>query len=283
MSLRPDFKKELIEILKKSALIIDKSNKYKQTCNEYKALKEDLNTKLLTLNGAVCKDSECYINKQTGEFIPLSNIDINSNDKLIKMFKKLGSLYLQKQNFGWKDELSWSISVILDLAPLKDLEKEIFEHFGKTEGRKIINNAKIEICEFEKENGINIFTKEVENIKKLENLKYLYCENNELEITEENNLIEEIITLKTLNGKEIKFKKFGQLTFNNKIYLDFEIIEKFDYHEFFLYIVEKTSNGLKFIMEEDDDIFDIVSEKFEKYTTETSIKNGKKRARIFKQ
>ena len=41
MTLRPDFKIQLLEILKESALLIDKSRKYREVCNEYKILNSD--------------------------------------------------------------------------------------------------------------------------------------------------------------------------------------------------------------------------------------------------
>ena len=40
MTLRPDFKIQLLEILKESALLIDKSRKYREVCNKYKITKQ---------------------------------------------------------------------------------------------------------------------------------------------------------------------------------------------------------------------------------------------------
>lgn len=274
MALNPNFKEELLNELKKTSLLIDKSNRYKKVCDEYRLLKKSINEKLLSIDNAVCKDAECYINKQTGEFVPLDNLNLNSD--LENMFNTLGKLYLQKQEFGWKDEIDWSVKIILELAPLKDLEKEIFAHFKTKEAKKIFNDAKIEVSKFEKENGICVYTNDIEDLDALNKILVLYSGLNDIYISRDNNLIEEIITLYTIDNEPIKFKKYGQINYGNKIYLDLEIIEKLNEQEFFIYVVEKENNNYKFTMEEDSDVFDEISELFERYTTKTLVNKNKK-------
>lgn len=276
MTLKPDFKNELLEILKKSSLLIDKSRKYQKVNNEYKTLRQSITKKLLDDNNIVCKDLENYIDKKTGDFSPFDNLDTSCDLELKTMFKNLKHLYLQKQEFGWKDDTDWSVNVILGLAPLKNLEKEIFSTFGNKEGRKIMNDAKIEVSKFEKENNINVFGDDIEKLNALDNILVLFSKTNDIKITKDNNLTEEIITLNTIDNESVLFKKLGQITFNNKIYLDLKIIESLNDQEYFFYIVEQTTNGQKFVMEQDDDIYDKLLLKFEKFTTQTLINNKKK-------
>jgi len=278
MALNPNFKQELLEKYKKSVLILAESEKYTEILNKYNDLKKSIDGKLQTINGAFCKYAEKYINEENYEIIPLGGFDINSNLELKRDFEKLIKLYKDLQSFGWKDNLVRCLDVILVVGASSDLEKEIKKEFGENQGQDIINEVKFQVVDFEKLNNVEIYTKDVKKIIALNKLKELYSFSSVITITEKDNVIEEDIILKNLDGEYFNFRKTGQIKYKGVNYFELELLSELEdsrEYNFYIYRIEEISNGQKFIIEEGQDVFYEVSDLLEIFKIQTEIKKNK--------
>lgn len=278
MALSSNFKQELLEKYKKSVLILAKSEKYTAILNEYNDLKKSIDGKLQTINGVYCKDAEKYINEENYEFIPLGGFDLNSNLELKRDFENLIKLNKDLQSFGWKSDIIRCLDVILVIGSSSDLEKEIKKEFGEEQGQDIINEVKFQVVDFEKLNQIEVYTKDVKKIIALNKLKELYSISSVVTITEKDNVIEENITLKNLDGECFEFRKTGQIKYKGVNYFELELLSKLEdsrEYNFYIYRIEEIPNGQKFIIEEGKDIFYEVSDLLEIFKIQTEIKKNK--------
>lgn len=282
MALNYNFKEEYIELLKETGLFIDKVDRYYKANEEYKNLKKEIDKVLEKTIGAYCKDSERYINPITGEILSLGDIDFNKNTQLKNSLKKLANLLNLVKSFQWKNEVDCSVYTILELGKLKDFEKEILNEFGKKEGIKIIEECKMEILDFEKQNGIYVYTKDVERFLPYNNIKVLYAETKNLGINDVDNIKEEKVILSAKSGKLYEFLKTAKFTHQNNNYIVVELIEKIKMRsedEYYIYKVENLDSGYsKLVMQEYDD-FQLLGDIHEKLVVNTHIAKNKKRVR----
>lgn len=279
MALQPNFRQELLDKYKKLVLILEKSRQYREILDEYKVLKENINRKLFTTNSAYCKDCELYIDKSTGKIIQLGEFDLNNNLELKNMFNRLSELYIKQQTFGWKDDMAHCIEVILVSGKVRDIEKQIIAELGKDDGQQIINEIQFEVAKFEKSIGVEIYTHEVNKIIALNKLKNLHSVSSNLTITENNNVIEECITLENANNERFDFRKTGQYKYNDINYFELELLTNLEHareYNFYIYRIEEINNIQNFIMEESDEIFYKVSDLIEIFKTQNEIQKNKK-------
>lgn len=257
MSLSPNFKKEYKDFLKECLIIVDKSRKYDTISSDYNILKNKINEILEDLD-LLCNDCETCLDKKTGELKPNVEIILNSNSRLLEMIKELSKLYKNKLIYeielGWNDELKNHIDTVLAIANYRDMEKAIISEFGKSKGRYIVYEIKKDILKFEDEIGIYFYRYELEKLEALLKVEVLYLTSKELEITLRDNLKEENLILYNEKGENFKFKKNSQIKYQEKIYVELELLEEIKAPKLSYYLLEKTQSGQKFILEEDENI-----------------------------
>lgn len=270
---------DLVESMKESVLAIDKSDRYFSACRNFEILRNDIE-KRLTEKGAIVTNPESYINKQTGEFLALGNMDLEKDRILKHMFSRFIKLYKEKESFGYKDELNSNVEAILRSSRFKDLEQEVYAKYGRVEGKKFVEDALLSLEDFERENGTNVFSEDIKYIKALNKIKTLYTSTTEVIITTSDNVIEDTLRLRNEDNEIFYFKKSGQVNYNGNIFLVLEPIDKSAckyQNEFYFYIVTSYLKGQKFVMHLDEDINDIVFDIYERLTTQTQIEKNRKK------
>lgn len=273
MALNDNYKEEYLEQMKRSVILVDKSDAYK----DYDDLRNALNKKLEITAGVHCYECESYLNKETGEIILFGGIDLDSDKELKEMFNRLSYLYMKKKSCKWNNDVARCIDIVLELGKLKDMEKAIVDEFGKKEGYRIIYELKSQMLEFEKENGFNFFTLDFKKFNALRKLDIM-TPSKLITVTDKNNAEEELVTLIDIDGNEFIFEKCGQIAYENDIYFTFELKSEIEYIEYkvFTYRLESTVNGQVLLMEEDEKICDKVWETWEILTVQEQIAKNKK-------
>lgn len=273
MALNSNYREELIEKLKECAILADKSDKYKVACQNYNNLKKQLNSTLNNIDYAPFKDCESYLEYP-------DKLDVfEFNVKLLNSFQELKKLKLEIESYGWKNEITHSIAVSSAFGKLREMENEIKAEFGKKLAEQIIYEAKCEVLKFGYQMGLNFYEQDINKYEDsniyLNSIKVLHKRLNKVEITENDNLAEEIITLINSNGNYLTFKKLAQVTHKGEVYVDLKYLDKTkdeEDYEFYLYKVESKMDVQVFVLEEDDDITDELYEKIERLEIEAITK-----------
>ena len=268
MALSPNFKEEYYELLKKCTIIVNESHKYSAVCEKYNSLRKEIN-KVLEETNSLCTDAELLIDQNTGELKLDSKILVGSNLKLQEMLDNLSKLFVEKQSFskyGWTDELLDKLQVVAAIGNYEKLEKEIISEYGVEEWKKIICAVKKEVLEYEKEQGIpSFFDKMVESLETLFRLRTLFSIDGVVIKPEDNDkMVDGDLMLANLDGETFHFKKSMQLCYNGTIYLELSLEEDLCIAKLLYYKVIENDNGQKFILEEDENIYNELFDKGEK-------------------
>ena len=273
------YKEHLLNALKESALLIAESEKYNNLCADYKEVKKLLDEKLASINGAYIKNSESYIDSDTGKFIPLGDIESSLDSQTKFMFSRFALLAKQLKDAKWKDESSHSVDVILKLGKFKNLQKELINKYGKYEAENFINTVILEMEDFEKEHKINVYTKEIFYIKEKNKIKCLRPIT-PIEVTIGDNVINSTVELFNDFHQSFLMKKSGQVGYENEIYFVLELVDKSkcrEEGEFYFYKVNSDNNYQQLVMNENEEVNDILYERYERLTTQTLIEENKKK------
>lgn len=273
MSLNINFKQNLLEEYKKSILILKKSSQYDEIFTKIKSIIKNINLKL-DLENIIMKDLNTFIDKTTKTKINNYHLDSIFNNEI----KEIEKLNIELNKFGWKDDLSRCIDVILTCTKYQEIEKEIYNTYDKEESKEIIYQIKKELVQFEKDLNINIFTKDVEKIDYLNSFKILYPKDH-LVITKTNNIEEENLYFFNDNGEVFYFKKTSQIIEDNNIYFCItKTVDKNDdenQFEYYLYRLDKKENKQILIMIEDVEIYNKIFDKEERLITDYLIKKNR--------
>ena len=273
MSLNENFKQNLLEEYKKSILILKKSSQYDEIFTKIKSIIKNINLKL-DLENIIMKDLNTFIDKTTKTKINNYHLDSIFNNEI----KEIEKLNIELNKFGWKDDLSRCIDVILTCTKYQEIEKEIYKTYDKELSKEIIYQIKKELVQFEKDLNINIFTKDVEKIDYLNSFKILYPKDH-LVITKTNNIEEENLYFFNDNGEVFYFKKTSQIIEDNNIYFCMtKTVDKNDdenQFEYYLYRLDKKENKQILIMIEDVEIYNKIFDKEERLITDYLIKKNR--------
>ena len=268
--------------LKTSVDFICKIEKYEKIAKKFDEIKAVLSSLLEMAGGKVSTAVEDYLNVERDLFIPPNvNLCEPYKSSLIQGFEKLNQLYERKIELGWKSEERKWIDTILTLCPTREMERDIKKKFGKKEGERIIFQAKKEICSYEKEINVTVFTEEYLKWQKernrLDEMLVLFAKT-PIVLTAENNVNEESVEFVNYNGESLIFNKTAQIDLNGERYISLSLDVEKDgskEREYYLYKVQNTANGYYFLMEENDDIIDEIFAKEERLTTDFLIEYNK--------
>ena len=220
-----DVKNKYLAALKNCLVLVDENNKYKMVCDEYFLLKKKINEYLEEAD-AFCVDSERYIDKKSRCL--RGNIGIELPNNINDMFTRFIELYNiieeYKEKYGWDDSTINNIDVVLAIAKYEQFEKDIIKKYGKYEGLHIIYEIKKEAVSFEKQLGVSFFENVVNKMEVLFRINVLFPLK-DLKIQGKNNILEEDINLVNVDGEVFAFRKTAELYYDNKVYIEFILLE----------------------------------------------------------
>lgn len=267
MALSVNFKEEYYKLLEECVLLVEKSERYEKICAEYTALKEKIN-KILEETDALCTDAERFLEKETGKIKPETEFFIGQNEELKVLLSALSALYIEKMSFaslGWTDDLMNHIAVVLASGKCQEKEEEIIAELGLQQGERVIYEEKKKVLKLEKELGVRFFEGDVERLEALFKVRVLFPFPEQTKMKAEENLIEENWILINADGECFQVEKYAQLRYKNALYVELIFPEEIKLkRKLNYYKVEKTKRGIRFVLVEDNELYEKLWAKVEK-------------------
>lgn len=267
MALNDRFREEYYGLLEECVLLVEKEKRYERICAEYTDLKKEID-KILEETDCLCTDAERFLEKDTGKIKPETALIVGENAEILGLLAKLSALYIERQSFaelGWTDDLMHLISVILASAKCSNKEEEIVAELGLEQGERVIYEEKKKVLKLEKELGIRFFEDDVERLEALFKVRILYPLSAQTVIKDEENLTEENWVLANADGECFQLEKYAQLRYKNALYVELifpdeiKLKRKLNYYK-----IEKKKSGTRFVLVEDEELFEKLWAKVEK-------------------
>jgi len=256
MVLGANFKEEYYNAMTNALNMVLDNEKYLALYHRYDALKGELN-EILTFSGSFCTDVENCIDKATATIKSGAEQVLNTQelkDKVKVLLSVLEKLNVYNDKYGWNDDMLVHLQTVAAIGKYRDIENEIIKKYGWEQGQKIIYEVKKRAVEYEKSIGADFFRQNIEILHDVLRTITLYETDVVIKTSSASNKKSQEITLANADGELFKCIKSAQLNCLDATY--FEIVLPIDLRcrKYNYYRLETTTNGRKFILEQEEEI-----------------------------
>ncbi|MBR2974859.1 MAG: hypothetical protein IKC47_03860 [Clostridia bacterium] len=164
-----------------------------------------------------------------------------------------------------EDDLIQSINVVLAIDCYEKLEKRIIAQLGQIQGEKVIYPIKVKGAEYEKQQGGIVLQDGVERLEAIFALECLYGAQGDVPVADHNNQQNEDFLLKNSAGRQFRFEKFSQYTYQGNVYFEMDLLEEIKIGKLNYYMVVYEDGKQKLVRERNPQIIDTLYELCEIY------------------